>query len=134
MSGSGARDWHLGFMQGINRIRHRINKNSLRGSRSNIQAHYDLGNDFYSLWLDPTMTYSAAMFAGAEEPLEDAQRHCARGADGHDRFLSCKATMLRRIAEVKPKTRADLERIAGMGAAKLDRFAETFLALIAEHG
>ena len=73
MSGSRARDWHLGFMQGLNRIRHRINKNSLRGSRTNIQAHYDLGNDFYSLWLDPTMTYSAALFESPDQMLADAQ-------------------------------------------------------------
>lgn len=72
--------------------------------------------------------------ASLYDALEEAQRQLARGADGHDRFLSCTATMLRRIAEVKPKTRADLERIAGMGAAKLDRFADTFLSLIAEHG
>ena len=72
--------------------------------------------------------------ASLYDALDAAQRDLARGEDGHDRFLSCTATMLRRIAEVKPKTRADLERIAGMGAAKLDRFAETFLSVIAEHG
>jgi cyclopropane-fatty-acyl-phospholipid synthase len=46
--------------------------NSLRGSRRNIQAHYDLGNDFYKLWLDPTMTYSAALF-GQDGDLTQAQ-------------------------------------------------------------
>ncbi|ADE87177.1 DNA helicase RecQ [Rhodobacter capsulatus] len=72
--------------------------------------------------------------ASLYDALDGAQRALARGEDGHERFLSCTATMLRRIAEVKPKTRADLERIAGMGEAKLDRFADAFLALIAEHG
>ena len=48
--------------------------NDRAGSRRNIHAHYDLGNAFYALWLDPTLTYSAAMFASPDEPLEAAQR------------------------------------------------------------
>lgn len=48
-------------------------QNSLKGSRKNIHAHYDLGNDFYKLWLDPTMTYSAAIFANENEELVPAQ-------------------------------------------------------------
>lgn len=48
-------------------------QNSLKGSRKNIHAHYDLGNDFYRLWLDPTMTYSAAMFDGSQDNLVSAQ-------------------------------------------------------------
>ena len=47
----------------LNRIKHLINTNTRRGSRRNIAAHYDLGNDFYRLWLDPSMTYSSALFA-----------------------------------------------------------------------
>lgn len=43
-------------------MRHRLNRNSLPGSRRNISAHYDLGNDFYAQWLDDSMTYSAALF------------------------------------------------------------------------
>jgi cyclopropane-fatty-acyl-phospholipid synthase len=46
------------------RLRHVFNRNSRRGSRRNIHAHYDLGNAFYSLWLDPTMNYSSAWFDG----------------------------------------------------------------------
>lgn len=72
--------------------------------------------------------------ASLYDALDSAQRALARGEDGHGRFLCCTATMLRRIAETKPRSRADLERIAGMGEAKLDRFADAFLALIAEHG
>ena len=47
--------------------------NSLKGSKKNIHAHYDLGNDFYKLWLDPSMTYSSAIFKDQREPLEQAQ-------------------------------------------------------------
>jgi len=46
------------------RIKHLLNRNSRRGSRKNIHAHYDLGNPFYKLWLDETMSYSAAWFEG----------------------------------------------------------------------
>jgi cyclopropane-fatty-acyl-phospholipid synthase len=57
--------------------------NSREGSKRNIHAHYDLGNKFYSLWLDPTMTYSSALFDGEKsKPLEDAQ------ADKYDRILT----------------------------------------------
>jgi cyclopropane-fatty-acyl-phospholipid synthase len=46
------------------RGRHLLRRNSRRGSKKNIHAHYDLGNDFYRLWLDPTMSYSGAWFEG----------------------------------------------------------------------
>jgi cyclopropane-fatty-acyl-phospholipid synthase len=48
----------------VYRVRHLLNRNSRRGSQKNIHAHYDLGNDFYQLWLDPSMNYSSAWFAG----------------------------------------------------------------------
>ncbi|MCG5511827.1 SAM-dependent methyltransferase [Ectothiorhodospira shaposhnikovii] len=54
-------------------LRHRLRGNSRPGSRRNIAFHYDLGNDFYQQWLDPTMTYSAAVFEQPEESLETAQ-------------------------------------------------------------
>ena len=44
-------------------VYHKLRKNSIKGSRKNIQYHYDLGNDFYELWLDDSMTYSSALFA-----------------------------------------------------------------------
>ena len=50
-----------------------LRTNSLRGSKKNIQAHYDLGNAFYQLWLDPSMTYSAAIFHNRQESLQQAQ-------------------------------------------------------------
>lgn len=70
----------VGRAQGLSRfakrIGHMLRRNHRRGARRNIEFHYDLGNDFYSLWLDSTMTYSSAIFAepvGADEPLEIAQ-------------------------------------------------------------
>ena len=57
------------------RVKHWRNRNSLRGSAKNIHAHYDLGNAFYALWLDPTMSYSSALFNGdTQQPLAQAQR------------------------------------------------------------
>ncbi len=56
------------------KLLHRRRDNSREGSKRNIHAHYDLGNEFYGLWLDPTMTYSSALYEGAEgKALEAAQ-------------------------------------------------------------
>ncbi|MEL6677189.1 MAG: cyclopropane-fatty-acyl-phospholipid synthase family protein [Pseudomonadota bacterium] len=55
------------------RMRFWLQSNSKRQARKNISYHYDLGNDFYSLWLDDTMTYSSAIFAEGQESLEAAQ-------------------------------------------------------------
>jgi cyclopropane-fatty-acyl-phospholipid synthase len=55
------------------RLRHRLRANSPRQARKNIAYHYDLGNAFYALWLDETMTYSAALFDRPGEALEVAQ-------------------------------------------------------------
>lgn len=57
------------------RLRHLFRGNSRKGSKKNIEAHYDLGNNFYKLWLDPTMTYSSAIFKNKDESLEDAQKN-----------------------------------------------------------
>ena len=51
---------------------HYLNRNTADGSRKNIAAHYDLGNDFFKLWLDPSMMYSAAVFEPADCNLEAA--------------------------------------------------------------
>ncbi|MCX7364411.1 MAG: cyclopropane-fatty-acyl-phospholipid synthase [Alphaproteobacteria bacterium] len=67
----------------ILKLLHRRRDNSREGARKNIHAHYDLGNNFYRLWLDPTMTYSSALFEGQPgKPLEAAQ------ADKYDRILT----------------------------------------------
>jgi len=62
------------WIKTLNRLRHRFQANTRRGSRKNIQFHYDLGNDFYSAWLDPSMTYSSAIFEKGDNSLEAAQR------------------------------------------------------------
>lgn len=54
------------------KIAHALNRNTRDGSRKNIAAHYDLGNDFFRLFLDPTMMYSAAIFPTAQSTLEQA--------------------------------------------------------------
>jgi cyclopropane-fatty-acyl-phospholipid synthase len=54
---------------------HWVNRNTREGARRNISAHYDLGNDFFSLWLDETMMYSAAMFERPDMSLYEAQTH-----------------------------------------------------------
>ena len=57
------------------RIRHWLNRNSRAGSKRNIMAHYDLGNDFYRLWLDRSMSYSSALYrSGEDDSLEVAQQ------------------------------------------------------------
>jgi cyclopropane-fatty-acyl-phospholipid synthase len=57
------------------KLRHALNRNTRRGSRRNIAAHYDLGNGFYAQWLDSSMTYSAGLFDEANHTLEAAQRN-----------------------------------------------------------
>ncbi len=58
----------------INWFRHLRRENTVATSRRNIAEHYDLGNGFYQLWLDPSMTYSSARFDHVDQSLEDAQR------------------------------------------------------------
>lgn len=58
----------------LDRVRHRLRRNSRRGSRANIRFHYDLGNEFYRQWLDSTMSYSSALFSKGDEALETAQQ------------------------------------------------------------
>ena len=59
----------------VNMVRHIFNRNSREGAKKNIMAHYDLGNDFYSLWLDPSMTYSSAIFDSPNMSLEQGQQN-----------------------------------------------------------
>jgi cyclopropane-fatty-acyl-phospholipid synthase len=59
----------------LNGVVHALHRNSRTGSRRNILAHYDLGNAFYSRWLDPSMTYSSARFERPGQPLREAQRN-----------------------------------------------------------
>ena len=57
----------------FHRLRHRMNRNTVVGSRRNIQAHYDLSNDFFRLFLDRNMVYSSAVYRHANDSLEEAQ-------------------------------------------------------------
>jgi cyclopropane-fatty-acyl-phospholipid synthase len=68
---AGGTNW---LLTTFHRIRHWLNDNNKSGSRRNISAHYDLGNAFYREWLDPSMTYSSALFAEGVHDLESAQR------------------------------------------------------------
>jgi cyclopropane-fatty-acyl-phospholipid synthase len=61
------------FARAFSAVAHALNRNSRYGSRKNIHAHYDLGNAFYSLWLDPGMTYSSALYVDPDQSLEAAQ-------------------------------------------------------------
>ena len=83
------------------RIKHLLNRNSKANSRKNIHAHYDLGNPFYTLWLDETMNYSSAWFETADQSIESAQHAKVRRA--------------LRLASVQPGDRV-LEIGCGWGA------------------
>jgi cyclopropane-fatty-acyl-phospholipid synthase len=69
-----ASGWFRAPAQLVRTVAHRMRRNTRTGSRRNIAAHYDLGNDFYQLFLDETMTYSSAVFVDPADELADAQR------------------------------------------------------------
>ncbi|MFN4088130.1 MAG: class I SAM-dependent methyltransferase [Alphaproteobacteria bacterium] len=79
------------------RLGHLIRANSRRGARRNILAHYDLGNEFYAAWLDPTLTYSSALFEDGDADLHAGQvnkyRRAAEaaglGANAHVLEIGC---------------------------------------------
>lgn len=73
MSGSKVRSIALNLLRRCNRLSHLLRPNSMKTSRRNISEHYDLGNEFYRLWLDPTLTYSSACFTTPGQSLESAQ-------------------------------------------------------------
>ncbi len=78
------------------RVRHWLNRNSRAGSKRNIMAHYDLGNDFYKLWLDPSMSYSAAIYRQADDGSLEAAQHAK-----YSRILNClKAGAGQRVLEI----------------------------------
>jgi cyclopropane-fatty-acyl-phospholipid synthase len=61
------------WVRALARIAHLLRPNTRKGSRKNIHAHYDLGNQFYARWLDPSMTYSSAVYERPDATLEEAQ-------------------------------------------------------------
>jgi cyclopropane-fatty-acyl-phospholipid synthase len=72
--GLAARRWRLP-LEIPRRLAHRARRNTRARARQNISAHYDLGNDFYRLFLDETMTYSSAVFESPDQSLADPQRN-----------------------------------------------------------
>ncbi len=58
-----------------NKLSHYFNKNTKKGSKKNIHSHYDLGNNFYRIWLDKSMTYSSAIFKNETDDLHFAQKN-----------------------------------------------------------
>jgi cyclopropane-fatty-acyl-phospholipid synthase len=73
LEGSGRTDVRIGLMNFAHKVAHQLRPNSRRTSRRNIQEHYDLSNEFFALWLDPTMTYSSAYWDQPGATLEQAQ-------------------------------------------------------------
>jgi cyclopropane-fatty-acyl-phospholipid synthase len=67
-----------GPWRAVNWLAHRLRANGRKRARRNIAHHYDLGNDFYAAWLDPSMTYSSAIFAAPGDSLQAAQEHKIR--------------------------------------------------------
>lgn len=82
------------FMRTASMFSYLFKMNTLKGSRRNIHEHYDLGNDFYSLWLDPTMTYSSALYKHGGESMVQAQYN------KYDRIIECMEAKSGRILEV----------------------------------
>ncbi len=64
--------WHSLKFRLVDRL---LRRNSQRGAARNIRSHYDVGNEFYQLWLDPSMTYSSALFDGEDDDLHRAQHN-----------------------------------------------------------
>ncbi len=73
LSGSKRKFSPMGLLQFADRVTHLFRANTRTGSRKNIAEHYDLSNDFYSLWLDSSMTYSSAYFRNGASTLEEGQ-------------------------------------------------------------
>jgi len=82
----------------LHRARHLLRRNSRKGSRKNIHAHYDIGNDFYKLWLDSSMNYSSALFEGQPgrtlpqaqaAKMQRALHECGVGKDSRVLEVGC---------------------------------------------
>ncbi len=80
----------------LHRLRHLFNRNSRSGSRKNIHAHYDIGNEFYKLWLDPSMNYSSAWFEGQSGQSLTA----AQNAKMHRALRECGVSAGSRVLEL----------------------------------
>ncbi len=83
-----------GIFKIISKLSYLTKRNTVKGSKNNIHAHYDLGNDFYDLWLDSTMSYSSALFINNNEDLAIAQN------DKYDRILNRLGNDPKQILEI----------------------------------
>ena len=96
MSGSRGKKFLINLLGKYNRVLHLLRPNSLETSRRNISEHYDLGNDFYKLFLDPTMTYSSALFDECSGgPAERRQ------FDGGDSAAPCRDAVTQTLEEAQ---------------------------------
>lgn len=73
LEGSPKKEFWLNCLGFINLVGHLLKPNSVTGSKAHIEAHYDLSNDLFQTFLDPSMTYSSGLFLTGEESLEQAQ-------------------------------------------------------------
>jgi len=87
LSGSGASSVRVNLLRGVNLLRHLFRRNSRKIAARNIRDHYDLSNDFFRLWLDPTLMYSGARWTSPDLTLEQAQ-HAKNDALCHKLQLS----------------------------------------------
>jgi len=70
------------------RLRHQFRRNTRNGARRNVHAHYDIGNDFYALWLDPGMTYSSALYGAPLGEANDVAQLASAQDAKYDRILA----------------------------------------------
>ena len=73
ITGAGNKYSPINILNALNRVHHKFNLNTYKGSKKNISEHYDLNNDFFKLWLDESMTYSSAIFDSDTISLHEAQ-------------------------------------------------------------
>ena len=100
----------------LHRMRHVLNRNSRKGSRRNIHAHYDLGNEFYRQWLDPTMNYSSAWFDIANGGDRGAELGAAQRAKVRRALAECRVKPGDRVLEIGCGWGALAEEAARAGA------------------
>ncbi len=96
------------FFRTMSKLSYLLRLNTIKGSKKNIHAHYDLGNDFYELWLDPSMTYSSALFDQEKDIVNGQHRK-------YDRMIDCLERPSGRLLEVGCGWGGFAERAANKG-------------------